>query len=120
MLQLIAHLVGDYLLQNDWVAANKKAYNLRGWLACFIHCVLYTLCFAGICDFNQLLIIFSSHFVVDKFGLAEYWVRLINWNLNGNNFGFSADKPKYMSVWLLIITDNIIHIIFNYLIIKYV
>jgi hypothetical protein len=43
---IIGHLVGDYLLQTDWMAQNKK---LRSW-PCLVHCVIWTACvciFAG-------------------------------------------------------------------------
>jgi hypothetical protein len=34
---ILAHFIGDYLLQNDWMAQNKKKSNL----ACTIHVGLY-------------------------------------------------------------------------------
>lgn len=37
MEQLLAHLVGDYLLQSHWMALNKRSSSL----ACVIHCTLY-------------------------------------------------------------------------------
>lgn len=40
---LVGHLVGDYLLQNDWMALNKKFKNFEGRLACGVHCFLWTL-----------------------------------------------------------------------------
>jgi len=40
---LLGHLVGDYLLQNNWMALGKSKYNGMGWLTCTVHCVLYTL-----------------------------------------------------------------------------
>ena len=33
---IIGHLVGDYLLQNDWMALNKKASSLH----CAVHCCI--------------------------------------------------------------------------------
>jgi hypothetical protein len=41
MEQLIAHLAGDYCLQNQWMADNKIN---RSW-PCAVHCLLYTLPF---------------------------------------------------------------------------
>ena len=40
---LIGHLVGDYLLQNDWMAENKAKHKGLGWLTCAVHCLLYTM-----------------------------------------------------------------------------
>lgn len=36
---LVGHLVGDYLIQNDWMALNKKQSSLH----CAVHCGLWTL-----------------------------------------------------------------------------
>ncbi len=38
---IFAHLIGDYLLQNDWMAARKKENSL----VCLIHIVTYMLPF---------------------------------------------------------------------------
>jgi hypothetical protein len=113
MLQLLAHLIGDYLLQNDWMAANKR----KGTFACAVHCWLYTLPFIFICNTTllQSFVIYGSHFLIDRFGLAQYWVQLINWNWNSKNFGFDNNKPQFLSIWLLIIVDNIFHVLCNYL-----
>lgn len=35
---LVGHLVGDFLLQNDWMATNKK----RSDYACVVHVLIYT------------------------------------------------------------------------------
>jgi hypothetical protein len=43
--QLILHAVGDYLIQNDWMAQNKKKLTWLGELACQIHCITYSLPF---------------------------------------------------------------------------
>ena len=40
---IVGHLIGDYLLQNDWMAMNKKKSGENGWTACWVHCSLYTL-----------------------------------------------------------------------------
>ena len=38
----IAHCVGDFILQNDFQAMNKKDFTLKGWFACILHCFLYS------------------------------------------------------------------------------
>ena len=43
---LFGHLVGDYLLQNKWIAMNKSGNTFK----CFIHCIIYTFC---VCTFVQ-------------------------------------------------------------------
>lgn len=105
----IFHFVGDYLFQNDWMAAQKT----KNTVVAFVHAFIYSMVFFLVCTFNWWLLIFFTHFFFDRFRLAQYWIRLVNWKWNGDNFGYSEDKPKWMSVWLLIIVDNTFHIIFN-------
>jgi len=119
MLQGILHLLGDYILQNDWMADHKAKYSIKGYFACFIHCVLYALPFCYYYSNWACFAIFLSHFSIDKYRLAIFVIRLKNWNWEGTNFGFPDLKPAYMSVWLFIITDNTLHLICNYLAIKY-
>lgn len=77
---LLGHLVGDYLLQNEWMAMNKSKNTRIGWLAASIHCIIYTL---AICLFMQnfdpiwMVVVFLSHFPIDKFALAEKYMHYI-------------------------------------------
>lgn len=77
---LLGHLCGDYLLQNEFMAMNKSKNTLMGWTAAMVHCILYTL---AVCLFmwNFQLIwivaVFCSHFFIDKFGLAEKYMKYI-------------------------------------------
>lgn len=107
---LLAHLIGDYIIQNDYIANEKT----KKTLPTLIHVCLYSLPFYFIvgCSWS-LLIIAGTHFFIDRFRLAVYWIKLINWNWKSKNFGFNDDKPLWMSFWLMIIYDNIFHIIFN-------
>lgn len=114
MLQILLHLIGDYLLQNDWMAAHKARFNLQGWLACSVHCILYTIPFCFFFTIETCAIILVSHFLIDKFQLALYWIRFINWRKHSTNYGFSTKKPEWVALWLFIITDNSFHLIINY------
>ena len=105
----ILHFVGDYLLQNDWMAA-EKTKNSGVALA---HAGIYSMPFFLLAPSFWWLLIFGTHFFIDRYRLAQYWIRLVNLKWDGDNFGFSEEKPKWMSVWLLIIVDNTFHIIFN-------
>lgn len=117
MIQVLAHLIGDYLLQNDWMAANKR----KSSFVCLVHCFFYALPFVFLCHatLGQVSVIMGSHFLIDRFGLAQYWVKLINWNWRSVNFGFDNNKPRYLSVWLLIIVDNTFHVMCNYISLSY-
>jgi len=80
MIQLILHLVGDYVTQSDWMAQNKtKAF----WPA-FVHALVYSLPFAVIASEAAWWVIFVTHFFIDRYRLALYLVyaknRLFDWN----------------------------------------
>jgi len=117
MLQFLFHLWGDYIFQTHWMALNKTKNTLVGWLACLTHCVIYTIPFAFIGSLNAVLIIFITHFLIDKFRLAIYLVRLKNSSFTPS--GFPESTPDYLSFWLLIITDNTLHVTINYLSLTY-
>ena len=82
---LLGHLVGDWLLQNDWMAKGKKLSLLT--LAGTVHFTIYTtiivgalwLSRAGDKDLGLYLVIsaivFVSHWVVDAARLADLWMR---------------------------------------------
>jgi len=118
MIELILHLWGDYIIQNNWMATNKTKYTLEGWIACLVHCITYTLPFLLLTSsWKALLIIFITHFFIDKFRLAIYLTKLKNWSFTPT--GFPIETPAYITFWLVIIIDNILHITINYLTLLY-
>jgi len=109
--QFVAHLVGDYILQSHWMATEKTKRSS----AAAIHAICYTLPFLLITQNPlALAIIVGTHFVIDRWRLARFLV----WIKNGpwkplTATGYQDDVPAWLSVWLLIITDNTLHIICN-------
>ena len=107
--QIVAHLVGDYLLQSHWMATEKT----RSHVAAGAHAVVYTLPFVLITTSPvALAIILVTHFFVDRYRLARFVV----WAKNGARgpvtaTGYPDDVPLWLSVWLLIIADNVLHIL---------
>jgi hypothetical protein len=77
MTQIILHLVGDYLLQNDWMANNKKCKSLHGLIACLAHCFLYSLPFLLIANWLQVLLIFGTHFLIDRWFFVKWYMNFI-------------------------------------------
>ena len=72
MSELICHLVGDYVLQNHWMAGTKT----KSWLAALLHAGLYTLPFLVLTQSAlALLVIFGTHALIDRYRLARYWVQ---------------------------------------------
>lgn len=71
----LGHLVGDYLLQNDWMALNKGRKNPFGWLTCGTHTVVYSLAVCAFTKFSLLwfILVCLSHYFIDHYSLAEYW-----------------------------------------------
>lgn len=108
-LGIMFHFIGDYITQNHWMASNKTSKSLPA----LIHATAYSLPFLLICNFWLWVIVLSSHFLIDRFRLAVYWIKLVNWNFKSKNFGYDDNVPAFLSVWLMIIVDNTFHILIN-------
>lgn len=112
--QIVAHLVGDYILQSHWMATEK----IRRSTAAAAHAVAYTFPFVLLTsDVLALVLIAASHFVIDRWRLARFVV----WAKNGARgpvtpTGYPEDVPPWLSVWLLIVADNTLHLLGNALI----
>lgn len=102
---LLGHLFGDYLLQNEWMALNKSKNNWVGWIAAITHCVIYT---SAVCmitnnyDILWMVIVFISHFFIDKFNLAHYYLLVIK----GRNLRKFLDEDKTKDVVLFTDSEN--------------
>ena len=107
--QIIAHFVGDYVLQSDWMVKEKG----RKWLAALIHVLFYTLPFLFLTTNPvTLAVIAGTHLVIDRYRLARHVVWLKNYPWPGSRpwseckkTGFGPDVPNYLSAWLLIIVE---------------
>ncbi len=119
MEQLLAHAFGDYVLQSRWMALNKT----HEWVPAVLHGLFYTLPFTLITtNLPTLAVISITHVIIDHFRLAKHlmWLRdrlapPSQWpawkHFKGSKMG---GKPEYAYFWLMIITDNIMHITINY------
>ena len=74
-----------------------------------------------------LLVIFGTHFVIDRWHLARYvaWVKNRPWPGSApwrecTQTGFHPDTPPWLAGWLVIVIDNILHIAINGLAITYI
>lgn len=119
MLQLILHGIGDYFLQTDYQALNKKKKGWIGFRCCLIHCTTYSLPFFFIGSWKAVLIIFITHFIIDRTNLVAWLLAYKNGIRTIENFGFGLDRPFAITIWLYIICDNLLHIICNYIALKY-
>lgn len=66
MEQFLVHLLGDYVLQSDYMALNKNKKGWEGALPCLIHVLIYTSCFLLLsASWKALLVIGVTHFILD-------------------------------------------------------
>ena len=117
---LLLHILGDYILQNNWMAQNKIKFDFDGYLACWTHATIYALPFIIICP-NVIgwAIIYSTHFFIDKYDAAKYWIMFVNWSWGEPNYGFGKKMPPTLAIVLKIIIDNFFHVVINSIVIYY-
>lgn len=118
MLQLLLHLIGDYITQTDWMAKNKT----KSHVAAAAHAVVYSLPFLLLSpSWLAFAVILGSHFLIDRYRLARVVVFAKNWTTNRSltwadcsGTGYHKDDPAWLAVWLLIVADNTLHLAINY------
>lgn len=117
MEQLICHLIGDYWLQNDFMALNKK----KNFLIALLHSIIYTIPFLFITsNLAALSVICLSHALIDGTQIVNYLNRIKNWNFEHPS-GYDEDnRPAWIWVWLIIIQDNTLHLVINYLTLRFI
>lgn len=127
--QLVAHAVGDYILQSQWMSDHKT----KSSVAAAIHAITYTLPFLLITQSpTALAAICGTHFVIDRWRLARFvvwlkngpWIRVEKYHedaFDGYAYslkpvtatGYPDTVPAFLAVWLGIVADNILHVICN-------
>ncbi len=70
---ILCHLVGDYVLQSDFIANTKG----KNWYHLFVHCALYILPFYLCFGLDwRLVVLFISHIIIDplkaRYGKITY------------------------------------------------
>lgn len=122
--QLLIHLFADYWLQNDFMALNKK----NDFKIALLHSFIYALPFLLLTrSLLALFIIFITHAIIDGTNIIMKLNQIKNWDFKTFFIwddkkiydGFEANRPPFIRIWLLIIQDNILHLIINYLAIKF-
>jgi len=74
---MLGHFVGDYTLQNQWMAIGKSYPGRRGHIACSVHVALYTLAIALFSWYWNpwfLFMVAAPHWFIDRYSLAWYWI----------------------------------------------
>ena len=114
---LFGHVFGDYFLQSNVMAENKNKKGLKGAVWCTIHCLIYT---ASVCLFLWTiniwvaLIVFITHWPIDRWSLAQKWMDLVK---SRNIMRKFQSKNPYRDIQLVfscivyIAVDNFSHLI---------
>ncbi|MFB4312953.1 DUF3307 domain-containing protein [Actinomadura sp. 21ATH] len=117
---ILAHLVGDYVLQSGWMAERKKT---RWWPAT-VHGVTYTLPFLVLTlSPAALAVICVTHIVIDRYQLARY----VRWATEQMappgqrpdrsaitaNLGSGPGTPPGIAHMMRIVIDNTMHLLIN-------
>jgi len=94
---LVAHLVGDWILQNDWMAVNKTSLRHP---AAYVHAAIQVLCLSIALGWVAGLILGFVHLLVDTRVPAYWWIR---------HFKKCSQSPDFGSIiiWL----DQTLHIV---------
>jgi hypothetical protein len=112
MEQIVLHFIGDFLLQNNWMAKNKAGFHFIGWAACFVHCFIYALPFLFYLSITGVSLVFLTHFVIDKFRVAYYWTIFFKIDKN-------EPENKELSFFLVFLVDIALHFATNFFIFQY-
>lgn len=113
---LLAHMIGDYVVQSDWMASEKVKHHGPA----LAHAASYAACFLPLTrSVRALTVIGGTHFAIDRWRLAKH----VCWAKNQlaprayrpphTATGYGTDKPDWLAVWLLIIADNTMHLFIN-------
>jgi hypothetical protein len=123
---LVGHLVGDYLLQNDWMALNKKKpvevevdvgsfcgpfVDMTGPKACAVHCLIWTLCVVLFAwwPWWTAIPLFITHYIQDRTQIVGWWMDF---------YGQKQFRTGVCAPWSAIVVDNVFHIVTIWLIWK--
>lgn len=98
---IIGHLVGDYLLQFDYIAENKK----KSKFVCLFHCLIWTslvVSFGQVYNIWAITILFLTHYIQDSGTIIQKYMNF----MGQKNFA----KPP-LAPWSVIVVDNVWHIV---------
>ncbi len=123
MEQALLHLIGDYITQTDWMANNKTK---KFWIA-LLHAIIYAIPFLLLKpSLFAFFVIIVTHALIDHFRLARYVIfaknLITDWSLTWKDCqvtGYPSATPIWLSVWLVIIADNTLHLTINYVALRW-
>ncbi len=102
---IYAHLIGDYLLQNDWMATNKK----QNSLICLVHIIIYMIPFLFTqLNWIQLILIAVQHYMQDRTNFVAWFCKMTK--------KFQGDSSETFGH---VIVDNVFHILWMAMVVHY-
>jgi hypothetical protein len=110
--QLLAHLVGDYIVQSDYLAKVKVRRTREGVLAAAVHAGLYTACFVPLTRSPwRLALIGVTHGLLDHYRPLPWVIATKDWLLAPRDY--EVVPPQDVPFWLHIVVDNSVHLLIN-------
>lgn len=70
---LVAHLVADWILQNDWMARNKSSLLHP---AAWVHSAIQAICLGLALDWQAGLVLGLAHLLIDTRIPLAFWIRV--------------------------------------------
>ncbi len=113
---VFGHLLGDYFFQNKTMALKKSDKGKIGIQWCTAHCLLYTttVCLLTWQIFSPwfALSVFIPHWLIDRFSLANFWLKLIRGRTfeaaYSGSFGY-RDLDIAFTAIVYTVVDNSMH-----------
>lgn len=108
---LVAHLIGDWLVQTHWMATRKS----KDWMALFVHISTYhifvfgALYLAGVSLIPNLLgtlFLAVTHAVLDNRRFEIWWIRKVK----------KIREPEEIPTWLLLGVDQSFHLVLMFVV----
>jgi hypothetical protein len=94
---ILAHLVADWVLQNDWMARNKTCLrHPAGW----VHGAIHGICLGVALGWLAGLVLGFVHVLVDTRVPLAWWMRV---------FKKCGGAPEAMWIWIWL--DQTVHVI---------
>ena len=110
MRQLLAHLVGDYVVQSNWQAQVKTRRDGDGIAAAVTHALTYTACFLPLTrNPARLALIGVTHGLLDHYRPLPALIIAKNRLVSPRGYRVDPEVP----FWLHIVVDNTIHLLIN-------
>lgn len=146
--QILAHAIGDYILQSHWMSTEKTKTHVAAAVHASFYSLPFlffrpsVLAFAVIIGTHFFIdryrlaryVCWAKNFLAPKYinqskttqtNQQGQTTLMARWKIRNLPFsecaatGYPPETPAWLSVWLMIIADNICHILINGLALKY-